>query len=315
MTATPAGLLGDTPARDYSRKLRLFNSFAAPELRLAIASLGLTPGMRILDAGCGTGEALQWLCDTVAPHGAVVGIDLAAAHVAAARANSSGRSNSSDNGHSSDDGHSSDGGNSSGDANFSGQAKSSGRVTVLQADVMHPPLAPRSFDLVWSVNTINHLREPLEGVRVLTSLLCPGGRIAVGQSSLLPEMFFAWDSRLERLTTEAVRQYYRDRYGLSERELADTRSLVGLLRRASLRDVRVQTFIIERVSPLGQADEAYLLEAIFRDTWGERLRPYLSGQDFDELATLCDPRHPAFALRRTDFHFLQTFTLAVGQVT
>jgi SAM-dependent methyltransferase len=309
MTTTPTGLLGDTPARDYSRKLRLFNSFAAPELGQAIASLGLTPGMRVLDAGCGTGEALQWLCDAVAPHGAVVGIDLAAAHVAAARANSSGRSNSSDNTHSSD------GGNSSGDANFSGQARSSGPVTVLQADVMRPPLAPRSFDLVWSVNTINHLREPLEGVRVLTSLLCPGGRIAVGQSSLLPEMFFAWDSRLERLTTEAVRQYYRDRYGLSERELADTRSIVGLLRRASLRNVRVQTFIIERVSPLGQADEAFLLEAIFQDTWGERLRPYLSGQDFDELATFCDPRDPAFALRRTDFHFLQTFTLAVGQVT
>jgi SAM-dependent methyltransferase len=242
MTARPTGLLGDTTARDYSRKLRLFNSFAAPELRQAIASLGLTPGMRVLDAGCGTGEALQWLCDAVAPHGAVVGIDLAAAHVAAARAGSSG------------------------------QATSSGQITVLQADVMRPPLAPRSFDLVWSVNTINHLREPLAGVRVLSSLLCPGGRIAVGQSALLPEMFFAWDSRLERLTTEAVRRYYRDRYGLSERELADTRSIVGLLRRAGRRNVRAQTLIVERVSPLRLADEAYLLEAIFRNTWGERRR-------------------------------------------
>ena len=276
MTAKPTGLLGDTTARDYSRKLRLFNSFIAPELRRAIAGLGLTPGMRVLDAGCGTGEALQWLGDAVGPQGAVVGIDLAAAHVAA--------------------------------------ASSSGRVTVLQADVMRPPLAPRSFDFVWSVNTINHLREPLAGVQILANLLRPGGHIAVGQSSLLPEMFFAWDSRLERLTTEAVRQYYRDRYGLSERELADTRSIVGLLRRASLGNVRVQTLIVERVSPLNDADEAYLLEAIFRDTWGERLRPYLSGEDYDELTALCDPRHPAFALRRTDFHFLQTFTLAIGQV-
>ena len=276
MTAKPTGLLGDTTARDYSRKLRLFNSFIAPELRRAIAGLGLTPGMRVLDAGCGTGEALQWLGDAVGPQGAVVGIDLAAAHVAA--------------------------------------ASSSGRVTALQADVMRPPLAPRSFDFVWSVNTINHLREPLAGVQVLANLLRPGGHIAVGQSSLLPEMFFAWDSRLERLTTEAVRQYYRDRYGLSERELADTRSIVGLLRRASLGNVRVQTLIVERVSPLNDADEAYLVEAIFRDTWGERLRPYLSGEDYDELTALCDPRHPAFALRRTDFHFLQTFTLAIGQV-
>jgi SAM-dependent methyltransferase len=278
MTAKPAGLLGDTIARDYSRKLQLFNSFAEPELRQAIANLGLKTGMRVLDAGCGTGEALQWLSDAVAPHGTVVGIDLAAAHVCAAR------------------------------------ARTSGQALVLQADVSQPPLAPRSFDLVWSVNTINHLREPLAGVQGLAGLLCPEGRIAVGQSSLLPDMFFAWDSRLERLTTEAVRRYYRDRYGLSERDLTDTRSIVGLLRRAALRNVRAQTLIIERVSPLNPADEAYLREAIFRDTWGERLRPYLSSEDYDELAALCDPRHPAFALRRTDFHFLQTFTVAIGQV-
>ena len=283
-TARPTGLLGDTAARDYSRKLRVFNSFAAPELRWAIASLELAQGMRVLDAGCGTGEALQWLSDAVTPDGAVVGIDLAAAHVAAARAGAVAH------------------------------AGGSGQITVLQADVMRPPLALRSFDLVWSVNTINHLREPLAGMRVLASLLRPGGHIAVGQSALLPEMFFAWDSRLERLTNEAVRQYYRDRYGLAERELADTRSIVGLLRRAALINVTVQTFVIERVSPLNDADEAYLLEAIFRDTWGERLRPYLTREDYDELTTLCDPRHPGFALRRADFHFLQTFTLAVGQV-
>jgi hypothetical protein len=89
---------------------------------------------------------------------------------------------------------------------------------------------------------------------------------------------------------------------------------MGLLRRAELRDVRVQTFIIERVAPLTEADEAYLLEAIFRGTWGERLRPYLSGEDYDELYALCDPHNTAFALRRADFHFLQTFTLAVGQI-
>lgn len=278
MTARPAGLLGDTIARDYSRKLRLFNSFVEPELRQAIANLGLKHGMRVLDAGCGTGEALQWLSDAVGPHGTVVGIDLAAAHVAAARASATGQG------------------------------------LVVQADARQPPLVPRSFDLVWSVNTINHLREPLAGVQALASLLCPGGRIAVGQSSLLPDMFFAWDSRLERLTTEAVHRYYRDRYGLSERDLADTRSIVGLLRRAALQGVRAQTLIIERVSPLSPADEAYLLEAIFRDTWGERLRPYLTGEDYDELTTLCDPGCPAFALRRADFHFLQTFTMAVGQV-
>ena len=40
-----AGLLGDTPSRDYSRKLQLFNAFAEPELRQLIESLNLRPGI------------------------------------------------------------------------------------------------------------------------------------------------------------------------------------------------------------------------------------------------------------------------------
>jgi len=279
MTAAPAytGVLGDTAARNYSHKLRLFNEFAAPELRQAIMSLGLKPGMAVLDAGCGTGEALQWLLDEVGPSGRVVAIDLATAHVAAAR------------------------------------ERAPQGVQVLQGDVLRAPFPAMSFDLIWCVNTINHLREPVRGVQTLATLLRPGGRIALGQSSLLPDMYFAWDSRLERLTNEAVRQYYRDRYGLSEVDLAAVRAIVGVLRQAQLRHVKARTFVIERVSPLGSADEAYLRDVIFRDTWSERLRTHLSEQDFAALSCLTNAQHPQFALRRPDFHFLQTFTLAVGQ--
>jgi SAM-dependent methyltransferase len=272
------GLLGDTTRRDYSRKLQLFNSFAEPELRQAIDSLRLQPGMRILDAGCGTGEALHWLWDEVEPEGEVIGIDLAAAHTAAARTGVSPR------------------------------------TFVLQADLLQAPFARASFDLIWCVNTINHVRDPVAGVEALATILRPGGRIALGQSSLVPDMYFAWDSRLERLTNEAVRQYYRDRYRLDERDLTAVRSIIGLLRRAGLSKVIARTLIIERVAPLRAADEAYLTQAIFRDTWGERLRPYLSEDDYAELARLCDPQHPQFALRRPDFHFLQSFTLAVGEL-
>ena len=272
------GLLGDTPQRDYSRKLQLFNAFAARELRQALASLALRPGMRILDAGCGTGDVLRWFCDEVKSEGLVVGMDLAAAHTALAR------------------------------------ARAPAEALILQADLLKVPLQPASFDLVWCVNTINHLRDPVAGLSALTSLLRPSGRIALGQGGLLPEMFFAWDSRLERVVTEAVREYYRDRYRVDEHQLTAIRALVGLLHRAKLRNIRVQTFLIERVAPLQDADQQYLLEAIFRDTWGARLEPYLSSTDFAQLTRLCDPAHPEFALRRPDFHYLQTFTVAIGEV-
>jgi len=272
------GLLGDTSSRDYARKLQLFNAFAECELRRAIGRLELQPGMRILDAGCGTGEALGMLADAASPGGLVVGMDLAAAHVRQARVIAPPDS------------------------------------LMLQADVTDIPLRRACVDLVWCVNTINHLRDPLVGMGALSRLLRPGGRIALGQSSFLPEMFFAWNAPLERRVDAAVRRYYQERYGVSEHDLAAIRSLVGLLRRAGLQDIEAHTVAIERISPLRPADERYLLDAIFRGTWNPRLRSYLSPEDCQELDELCDPDHPRFALRRPDFHFIQTFTLVVGGI-
>jgi len=276
--AASAGPLGDTPTRDYSRKLSQFNSFAAPELRRLIASVGLRPGMRVLDAGCGTGEALPWLLDEVKPTGKVVGIDLAAAHVEAAR------------------------------------RYACAGIDVHREDLLTAPLAAGDIDFIWCVNTLNHLHDPLQGINRLAALLRPSGRIALGQSSLLPDMYFAWDARLERVTNEAVRQYYRERYSLSERDLTSVRAIVGVLRAANLQNVTARTVMLERVSPVDTATERYLVETIFNGTWGERLRPYLTAEDHAELARLCDPQHSSYALRRPDFHFLQSFTLVTGEI-
>jgi SAM-dependent methyltransferase len=278
LAASAGALLGDTASRDYSSKLKAFNDFVEPELRGVLGSLNLAPGMHVLDAGCGTGEALSWLHELVGPSGSVVGVDLSAAHLEAARR------------------HLRPG------------------VTIFQGDLLNAPLPAKSFDFIWSVNTIHHLRNSSQGLNRLATLLRPGGRIAIGQSSFLPDMYFAWDARLERISNEAVRRYYRERYGLEERDLTAVRAMLGLLRRAFLRDVAIRTVVIERTAPLGPADRTYLLEAIFRQTWGERLRPYLSPTDYAQLNALCDPAHPQFALRRTDFHFLQTFTLGVAEI-
>jgi SAM-dependent methyltransferase len=272
------GLLGDTTARDYSDKLSKFNAFAQPELCGLIRGLDLKSGMRVLDAGCGTGEALSWLLAEVSPAGRVVGVDLAAAHIAAARLHASPQ------------------------------------IELYHANLFENLFEPASFDLVWSVNTINHLTDPVSGAIHLAKLLRDGGRVAIGQSSFLPDMYFAWDARLERVVNDAVRRYYHDRYDLDEHDLRAVRALVGILRGAALQNVTVRTVMIERMSPLDAASETYLSETIFRGTWGERLRPYLSAADYDELRRLCDSRQPTYALRRPDFHFLQTFTLATGEL-
>lgn len=270
------GLLGDSVHRDYSAKLRHFNAFAEVELKRAIDSLGIQSGARVLDVGCGTGEALGWFKALTGDTGLVAGIDLSSAHVQAAR------------------------------------STAPASTVIAQADMLKAPFAPATFDLIWCVNTINHLRDRLAGINSMVNLLRAEGRIALGQAGFLPEMFFAWDARLERVTREADRAYYLDRYGLEERDTAAVRGLVGLLRSAGLRDVQARTLIIERIAPLSKSDEDYLFQTLFRDTWGERLRPYLSTEDYAELVSSCDPQSPQFALRRPDFHFLQTFTLITG---
>jgi SAM-dependent methyltransferase len=273
------GLLGDTPERDYADKLSRFNAYAMPELRGLIRGLDLRPGMHVLDAGCGTGEALNWLLSEVTSSGKVVGVDLAAAHVAAAR------------------------------------MQAAQRIQIHQASLIEDIFEPASFDLIWCVKTINHLTDPVSGVMHLATLLREGGRIALGQSSFLPDMYFAWDARLERAANDAVRRYYQDRYLVDERDLKSVRRLVGILRQAGLQNVATRTVMIERAWPLGEASEAYLGETIFRGTWGARLRPYLSPDDYAELTALCDPEGPNYALRRIDFHFLQTFTLVTGEAS
>jgi SAM-dependent methyltransferase len=95
--------------------------------------------MRVVDAGCGTGEMLGWLAAAIAPGGLAVGIDLSTAHLGEAR------------------------------------IALPPSTLLLQADLLRIPLRAATLDAIWSVNTIHHLRDPVAGARSLATLLRPGG--------------------------------------------------------------------------------------------------------------------------------------------
>ncbi len=274
------GFLGDTPQRSYGSKLDLFNRFAAPELRRLIADLELQPGDIVLDAGCGTGLITTWLAEQV-PQGWVMGLDLSAPHLRHTRQHLS---------------------------------RNNLPLAFVQGDMTELPYKIGLFDLIWSSNTINHLHQPVAGIRTLAKKLRPKGRLVLGQSAFLPEMFFAWDARLEKEVMLACRQYYRDKYGLDERDTTHVRNLFGWLRQAGLQNISARTIIIERTTPLTSADEHYFVEGVFNGYWGHRVRPYLSLEDWTILSELCDPASPGFCLRRPDFHHIQTFTVVMGEV-
>lgn len=272
------GLLGDSPRKSYGTKLELFNRFAEPELRQLIAELELRTDDRILDAGCGPGLITTWLA-AHAPEGFVLGIDLSGDHVRQAQR----------------------------------QLSAAGLSTgVLQADMTALPVAADMFDAIWCSNSINHLRDPVAGIKALAERLKAGGRLVLGQSAFLPDMFFAWDARLEDEVKRACYQYYRDKYGLNERDTTAARNLFGWTQQANLQDIAVKTIVIERTAPLTDVDKIYFVEGVFKGYWGHRVQPYLAESDWQRLQALCDPDSPAFCLHRADFHHIQTFTVVVG---
>ncbi|MFJ3759426.1 class I SAM-dependent methyltransferase [Streptomyces sp. NPDC090080] len=115
-----------------------------PAYAAAVAELGLRPGDRVLDAGCGTGRALPPLRTAVGPSGQVLGLDLTPAMLqAAVRA---GRHRD-------------------------------GRLVL--ADVAALPVRSESLDAVFAAGLIAHLPQPGRNLRELARVVRPGGRLAL----------------------------------------------------------------------------------------------------------------------------------------
>lgn len=218
----------------------------------------------------------RWL-EERAPEGLVIGLDISTAHLAHARTQKS-------------------------------------EIHWIQADLSFPPLPAKSLDHVWCSNTINHLVDPVQGIRIMSGVLRSEGQLILAQSAFLPEMFFAWDARLERRVRQACYQYYRDKYGLAERDTTAVRSLLGFVKEAGFAHAHAKTHLIERTSPLSEIDQAYFLEVVFKGYWGEKIRPYLSTEDWNELKALTNPESSVYCLNRADFHHLQTITIVTARL-
>ncbi|MEU1280755.1 methyltransferase domain-containing protein [Streptomyces sp. NPDC005805] len=145
---------GDHSTDDRTRVQEFFGSRAAgwdakfpddgPTYAAAAAALGLRPGDRVLDAGCGTGRALAPLRSAVGPTGAVLGIDLTPAMLDQAR--EKGRE---------------------------------ARGALLLGDVARLPVRDAALDAVFAAGLIAHLPEPARDLRELARVVRPGGVLAL----------------------------------------------------------------------------------------------------------------------------------------
>jgi len=112
---------------------------------LLVSTLGLSPGQRVLDVGCGAGPAALAAAPRVVPGGRVVGADISAPLVELARTRAATRAVTN--------------------------------VEFVVADVQADHLAGAPFDVVMSQFGVMFFERPVAAFANLAALAAPGGRL------------------------------------------------------------------------------------------------------------------------------------------
>jgi cyclopropane fatty-acyl-phospholipid synthase-like methyltransferase len=129
----------DATTRTHAQSLREMNRALADRI-------GIQPGQRVLDAGCGVGGSALWLARERGAE--VVGVTLVASQVERAR-------------------------------RFAAEAGMAERVTFAQEDYTSTSFPAGSFDVVWAVESVCHAPEKALFAREARRLLRPGGRLGM----------------------------------------------------------------------------------------------------------------------------------------
>ena len=268
---------GAPEAVPFTVALERMNRFHEPVMRDVIARLGLAPGSRGIDVGCGVGLYTLWLAEAVGPDGRVLGIEPSAERIEAARA-------------------------------LVGDRLRPPRLEFQIGDGVELDAPAGRFDWLWCGNVLHHIPDTQSALKEFARVVRPGGRIVVMESQTLSAMFLPGHPSLERRIQEAESERSREEAGARTFQERRQRTLESLLE-ANLADVAHETHLLQCRAPLTAAARDYIETVVFGRNWGERLRPLLSSEDWARRAALCDPQSPEYVLARPDYYCLYPITV------
>lgn len=142
--------LDDKQAREHAARLEL-RARAESEVAVReeyVSLLGVAPGERVLDVGCGSGAVTRTLARRVAPGGRAVGMDTSAALLKVAR-------------------------------ELADEAGLGAMIEFKEGDCRALPFPDASFDAVVAATTLSHVPDPQRALAEMVRVTRPDGRVGV----------------------------------------------------------------------------------------------------------------------------------------
>jgi SAM-dependent methyltransferase len=127
-------------------RLALMSRLLDPMHRRHLEELGVRPGDRALEVGCGNGTIAAWLAERVGPSGHAVAVDLDLSLIDVRAEN----------------------------------------LELRQGDIVAGPVEPGGFDLVTARAVLHHVTDVEAAIRNLAASVAPGGAILLIEPDFLP---------------------------------------------------------------------------------------------------------------------------------
>jgi ubiquinone/menaquinone biosynthesis C-methylase UbiE len=258
---------------DYDDQLSAFHEAFVVELRGIVASLPLTPSMRVLDLACGDGFYTQRLAARLGLEGSVTGVDLNPASLSKAKRQTS-------------------------------------RCRFVLAGCERLPFADGTFDFVWCAQSLYSLPDLLLALGEMARVLRPGGVLAVLENDSLHTVLLPWPASLElHLRAAELRAFQHESRPASRYYVG--RRLPTVLASAGLEPLELTTHAFDRQAPLADIEQR-LLQEYLREV-ETRVSPFLEAASLEALHALVDPNSPQHLLRMPHLSLTWVNVLALGR--
>src|SRR2546428_307101 len=171
--------------------------------------LGLKPGMKIVDVGCGTGDFTRYLAALISGKCAIIGVDIRAANTRTAERQTEKEGMAS-------------------------------KITFRKGDAYNIPVEDGWADLVCCRTLLMHLTEPLKAVQEMSRVACRGGTVAAFERGRFESFYIPDDEGFTKLAV-SLGDSYVDGVRKLEGKYFDIGSrLPTIFHKAGLREVMAE---------------------------------------------------------------------------